>query len=43
MNKKKNIGEISKLLNEIQNNKKMSKKQLNLKNKNFIELLNKIN
>ena len=40
---KKNIGEISKLLDEIQNNKKMSKKQLNLKNKNFIELLNKIN
>ena len=43
MNKKKNIGEISKLLNEIQNNKKMSKKQLNLKNKNLNELLNKIN
>ena len=39
----KNIDEISKLLNEIQNNKKMSKKQLNLKNKNFIELLNKVN
>ena len=42
-NKKKNIDEINTLLKESPNNKNLSKKQQNLDNKKFIDLINKLN
>lgn len=43
IDQKKNIDEINTLLKESPNNKNLSKKQQNLDNKKFIDLINKLN